>query len=241
MVEHPATPTVGEMVANDHRAAAVMERFGIDFCCGGARSLEDACAAAGAELSTVTHALETLAPAAGAVDDFVHWPAQQLIDHIVSTHHAYVRSALPVIARHLQKLEQVHGERHPELRQLADVFAGMSVDLEQHLVKEERVLFPYIRDLATNPDAWVPAMSPFGTIENPIRMMEREHQEAAGELRFIRELTNGYLVPADGCATYTACMRELEQFERDLHEHVHLENNVLFPKAIQMERVGWQR
>jgi regulator of cell morphogenesis and NO signaling len=150
-----------------------------------------------------------------------------------------VRTALPTIARYLVKLHEVHGVRHPELARIAAIFDGVSSEFEQHMFKEEQILFPYVRDLGKRAtQACGSAMSPFGTVENPIRMMEREHREAADELRLIRELTNGYRPPADGCATYQVCMAELDRFERDLHRHVHLENNVLFPKAVQLEKAS---
>ena len=116
----------------------------------------------------------------------------------------------------------------------------MSHDLEQHLLKEEQVLFPYVRELATTTSSTGRFRSPFGTVENPIRMMEREHRKAADGLRIIRELTNGYAAPPDGCTTYAVCMAELDRFERDLHHHVHLENNLLFPRAVELEQACWR-
>jgi regulator of cell morphogenesis and NO signaling len=227
--------TVGEIVATDFRTAAVFEQFGIDFCCGGRRSLADACRTAPADVGAVICALDALPPGSHTDDDVIGWPIDQLIDHIVSTHHAYVRSAMPTIARYLAKLVQVHGVRHPELARVEAYFDHVHVDLDQHLLKEEQVLFPYVRDLAARAETCGGLRSPFGTVENPIRMMEREHREAADELRVIRELTNGYTAPADGCTTYEVGLAELARFERDLHRHVHLENNVLFPKAIELE------
>ena len=226
--------TVGEVVAMDFRAAGVFEQFGIDFCCGGRRSIAEACRVAAADPGAVERALLGLPPRAEHDDDDVtRWPVDRLIDHILAVHHAYIRSALPAIARHLAKLVDVHGARHPELSRVAAAFDEMGRDLLQHMMKEERVLFPYIRELASAPGA--SRASPFGTVENPIRMMEREHREAGDEMRLIRELTGGFTVPADGCATYRVCFEELAAFERDLHRHVHLENNVLFPKAVALE------
>lgn len=235
------TATVGEIVAADFRAAEVLERFGIDFCCGGRRSLTDACRAAVADPDAVVQALEALPPArAGEDDDVVRWGLDRLIGHIVSTHHVYVRSALPRITQYLTKLVEVHGARHPELARVSAYFDQLSVDFSQHLLKEEQVLFPYVKELASG-EVDARFGSPFGTIENPIRMMEREHHEGADVLRIIRELTKGYTAPADGCSTYRACLEELEQFERDLHRHVHLENNVLFPRAIEIENAALAR
>ena len=164
------------------------------------------------------------------------WPLDRLIDYILSTHHAYVRAALPAIGRELAALRGAHGAAHPELVRVVAVFAWVTSDLEQHMMKEEQVLFPYVRDLAAGADQPGGAgVSPFGTVANPIRMMEREHEEVAGALRVIRDLTGDYAVPDDGDATYTRCLFDLARFERDLHRHVHLENNVLFPKALELE------
>jgi regulator of cell morphogenesis and NO signaling len=229
--------TVGDIVAADFRTAAVFEQFGIDFCCGGRRSLPDACRAASADPAVVVRALDALPPPATGDDDVTRWPVDRLINHILVAHHAYVRSALPTIARYLAKLNDVHGAQHPELARVATIFEQVGGELEQHMFKEEQILFPYVRDLGAQ--AGQPCgvrISPFGTVENPIRMMEREHREAADGLRLIRELTGGYTPPADGCTTYSVCLAELEHFERDLHRHVHLENNVLFPKAVEFEK-----
>lgn len=228
--------TVGEVVARDFRTAAVFERFGIDFCCGGRRSIDDACRTAAVDRAVLLRELDALAPAA-AEDDVTEWPLDRLVDHILSRHHTYVRSTMPVIAKHLANLEAVHGKRHPELTRVAAHFGQAKLDLEQHLLKEEHVLFPYVKELSElRARGQALQTSPFGTIENPIRMMEREHVEAVDELRLIRELTGGYATPADGCETYGLCMAELDRFERDLHRHVHLENNVLFPRAVALER-----
>jgi regulator of cell morphogenesis and NO signaling len=236
MNEQLASRTVGEVVAADFRAAAVFEQFGIDFCCAGRRTLDDACRTAAADPDVVLHALAALPRAIEADDDAARWPIPRLIDFIVSTHHAYVRSALPTITRHLAKLVDVHGSRHPELSRVAAYFDQVVADLGQHMLKEEQILFPYVRDLAESGDGCGRTPNPFGTVANPIQMMEREHQEVGDALRIIRELTRGYVAPDDGCATYAITMAELLQFERDLHRHIHLENNVLFPAAMRIER-----
>ena len=235
MVDRAASTPIGDIVASDFRTAAIFDRFGIDFCCGGRRPFDEACRAASADPSEVARALDALPPATPASDDPAGWSPDALVDHIVSTHHRYVRASLPVIAAHLDALIAAHGGRHPELRRVAAHFARLSADLEQHMAKEEQVLFPYVRELAMAAPGGRRFRSPFGTVENPIRMMEREHRDAGDEMRVIRELTGGYQAPPDGCTTYQVCMAELEQFEHDLHRHVHLENNVLFPKAIDLE------
>lgn len=243
MTEPLETSTVGDIVAVDFRAAAVFEELGIDFCCGGRQSLGEACRAANVQPRSVIAALIALDRAHRADgDDLTGWGVDDLIDVIVTRHHAYVRSALPTIAHYLEKLDQVHGSRHPELAQMARQFEQMGAELEQHMMKEEQVLFPHLRRLArlAFEGAAIPA-SPFGTVQNPIRMMEREHVEVANNLRAIKELSGGFVAPADGCATYAVCMAELARFERELHQHVHLENNVLFPKAGDLERRLYDR
>ena len=234
-MDRSASTTIGEIVATDFRTAAVFDRFGIDFCCGGRRSLDEACRSASVDPGEVARALDALPPAVPLSDDPRVWPLDQLTEHIVSTHHAYVRSAMPVILAHLEKLVNVHGERHPELMRVLAHFARLSRDLEQHMMKEEQVLFPYVRELALSAAGGRRTRSPLGSVENPIRMMEREHRDAGDEMHAIRGLTGGYIAPPDGCGTYQVCMKELGQFEQDLHRHVHLENNILFPRAVDLE------
>lgn len=224
---------VGEIVAEDFRAAAVFHRFGIDYCCGGKRSVGDACRERGidpgAVLAEVTSACSRPDP---GQPQFGEWDPQALISHIVGNHHAYVRRALPPINAFLAKLLSVHGERHPELSEIAQVFAGVTAEMRSHMMKEEEILFPFILELASASGCRnAPPMAPFGSIDNPIRMMEAEHESAGAAMARIRQLTDGYLPPADGCTTYRVCLQELAAFEKDLLTHVHLENNVLFPKA----------
>lgn len=229
--------TLGAIVADDYRAAAVLERFGLDFCCGGRRTLEEACAQQAIEPTVVGAALESLGCLASdrQVPD-ASCAADVLADYIVARHHAYVRAQLPVIAGHLARLQQVHGQRHPELATVAIHFARVADELRMHLRKEEEILFPHIRALAAAAERGAPAPpNMFGTVANPIRMMEAEHQGAGNELELLRALTGNFTVPADGCATYRVCFEELEAFDRDLRMHIHLENNILFPRAVALE------
>lgn len=225
--------TLGDIVARDYRAAAIFDRYGLDYCCGGKRSLAVACLERGTPLRIVLSELEALEPATAEVagNDPV-----ALADHIVARHHTYVRGALPSIQQHLAKILEKHGARHPELVLIDMRFATLAQELSLHMVKEEQVLFPHIRALAEAVRTEGPLPPDmFGTVQNPIRMMEIEHQEAGDGLAAIRELSGNYLPPDDACGTFRLVYRELEAFERDLRRHVHLENNVLFPKAVELE------
>jgi regulator of cell morphogenesis and NO signaling len=229
------TVTVGEIVAQDFRAGALFQKFGIDFCCGGKRSVSDACRSAEVAPEIVLDALKRLSAEAPSPDRASDWPLDRLLEHIVVTHHAYIRSAGPTIVTYLGKLVSVHGSRHPELQRIAQTFSRLHRELLTHMMKEEHVLFPYIDELTRRSDPPKGA-SPFGTVENPIRMMEREHEDAGKELRLIRELANDFTPPAESCTTYRVCFEELRRFEQDLFRHVHLENNILFPKTVALER-----
>jgi regulator of cell morphogenesis and NO signaling len=232
-----SSSTVGEIVAGDFRTAAVFDRFGVDFCCGGKRTLEEACDARHIDTGTVIAQLEAVAddePAQELPDS--SWSADELARYIVRRHHTYVRGQLPMIADHLTRLVAVHGKQHPELQHVEARFAELAADLRMHMMKEEEILFPYIRALATAAEQGGPSpANMFGTVRNPIRMMEAEHQKAGDELAVIRTLTNGFSMPQDGCTTYRACFEELAAFDADLRQHVHLENNILFPRAVSLE------
>jgi regulator of cell morphogenesis and NO signaling len=231
------TTTIRDIVADDFRAASVFQRHRIDFCCGGDRPLGDACREQGVDAGALVAELESAMAAPGDVPRFKAWDLDFLAAYIVANHHAYVRRAVETIGAHTQKVATVHGERHPETIRIAEHFAAVAADMVQHMGKEERVLFPYITRLAQSARAGEPMPPPpFGTIANPIRMMEMEHQAAGDLLAAIRELSGQFTPPADACTTYKVSYQELEEFEADLHRHVHLENNVLFPKAIELER-----
>lgn len=230
-----ATPdsTVGEVVRSDFRAAAVFQSYGIDFCCGGGRTVAEACLArqlpAADVLSRITEACRT--PDA-SVPRFADWDTDTLISYIVERHHEYVRRVLPAISTHAQKIASVHGGNHPELHEAARIFSGVDEEMTMHMMKEEKILFPCIAAAAAAISRGeTPPPAPFGSIENPIRMMEAEHDSTGDAMAQIRALTNGYTPPADACTTYRVCLQELEAFELDLHQHVHLENNILFPRA----------
>jgi len=228
-----ATTTLGDIVSRDFRAGAIFDRYGLDYCCGGARTLAEGCQTRGVSVERVVSDLEALDPDTREKPD--RNPVA-LIDRIVSHHHTYVRAAIPAIQRHLAQVIAAHGARHPELPFVDARFLKLSTDLSLHMVKEERVLFPYVRALAEAVSQGTPPPPDmFGTVQNPIRMMEIEHQDAGEDVQTLRDLTHGYTPPADACTTYSMVLRELAAFEKDLHVHVHLENNVLFPKAVELE------
>ena len=234
-----ATPdtTIREVVAFDYRTAAIFKRHGLDFCCSGCRTIQEACREAGTDEKALIRELDAVlgTPVSG-VPRFADWDTRTLIAYIVGNHHAYVREALPTLLQHTAKVASVHGDRHPELIHISKLFARVADEMVEHMMKEERVLFPFIaalEDAAARPAT--PPAAPFGTVANPIHMMESEHEFVGDAMAEIRHLTGGYAPPADACATYQVCFQELDAFERDLHDHVHLENNLLFPKAMALE------
>lgn len=225
-----ADRTLGDLVTEDPGRTRVLERFGLDYCCGGQRTLHQACTEAGVDPTDVTAALAT-APVQPQAD-WVRLGLTELIEHVVSTHHGYLWAEMPRLTALVEKVEGVHRGRHPELTHLREVYDELVADLTPHLLKEERVLFPAVAGMAAS--SAMPAL-PFGTMANPIRMMLAEH-DAAGELLVrMREITGGYAMPSDGCASYQAMLSGMEQLEADLHEHIHKENNVLFPRVLAAE------
>lgn len=229
--------TIRELVREDHRAAAVFEKYSIDFCCRGDKVLDAACADRGVDLAPVLKELSQLkgiADSEGFRPD--EWDLDALADFIVNNHHRYVTRVVPVISAHIDKLLSVHGENHPELSEIAARFHMVAEELAHHMYKEENVLFPYIKTLAfAARNGRIVDAPPFGTIRRPVQMMEDEHRSAGDAISSIRNASNGFLLPADACETYRVTYLELEDFERDLHQHIHLENNILFPKAINLE------
>ncbi|HTY39076.1 MAG TPA: iron-sulfur cluster repair di-iron protein, partial [Bacteroidota bacterium] len=215
----------------------VFEKYSLDFCCRGGRSVEEACKEKGIEPSVIFQELGHLRTSSAAeTSRFFLWPTEFLVDYIITNHHAYVASMIPVLAAHTQKVASVHGERHPEVITIAAVFAGVAEELTRHMKKEELMLFPYIKHLALSARTGSAVQPPpFGSAQNPIRMMMQEHQVAGDELYDIRKLSNSYTPPEDACTTYKVTYQELQEFERDLHQHVHLENNILFPAAVKLE------
>lgn len=221
--------TVGEIAASDLRKAQVFKKYGIDFCCGGKKTLKEACESKGLNPSEIERELNaTTGPAPLA---FQEWSPAFLADYIVNTHHAYVRKTLPQLTELAAKVVNAHGSQHPELSQIGQLVLRLDDELLSHLAKEEKVLFPYIRSLVQGD-----APLQFSTIETPIAMMEDEHDEAGGIMEEIRSLSKNYTLPPDSCVSYAMLFQMLKDFEDDLHIHVHLENNILFPKAIELDK-----
>ncbi len=237
--KHMMDTPVGELVTENYRFAAVFRQFGVDFCCGGKKTLGEVCASGGVDRKALQQALQKVVSLqdAEAQPDVRNWPLDLLADYIVRIHHSYVRKNLPPLLEFTSKLAEVHGKAHPELVEIATLVQALAAELQPHMVKEEQVLFPYLKALVAvaegNRDVSLPAL---GSVENPIRVMESEH-EAAGEIiKRIRRLSNQFTVPQDACNTYRVTYRLLEAFESDLFRHIHLENNVLFPKAVELEK-----
>ena len=221
---------IGDIVANDFRAAELFKEANIDFCCGGKMSLEEACSEKGIDPQGFLDNLSTLSDTPDNTGrNYKDWKLDFLCDYIVNTHHQYVQKALPDLYGYTQKIASVHGDGHPELIEVANLFEGLKEELTQHLGKEEEVLFPAIKELlASN------SQESKSTIISEIDRMDKEHEAAGGAMDKINEITNNYSLPADACNTYQVCFKMLSQFEDDLHIHVHLENNILYKKALEM-------
>lgn len=224
------SPTLAAIVDANPAAARILERHQLDYCCGGQRTLDQACAER--DLDPVAVRTELDAVTAAPPADWATMSPAELVDHLETTHHQYLHSELPRLAALAHKVAGVHGHRHPELREIEATFAALQADLEPHLTKEERVLFPMIRELASATSA--PSFH-CGTLANPIRMMLVEHDRAGELLAELHSLTGGYQPPADGCASYRALYDGLAELEADTHLHVHKENNVLFPAVLASE------
>jgi len=228
------TDTVGDVVARRPVLSRMFEQANIDYCCGGGRTLEEACRERGIDPPAFLAALEhTAAPVGtGQEIDVLTMSLTDLADHVERTHHAYLRSELPQLDRMTEKVASVHGEKDSRLRGVRDVFVALSEEFFSHMMKEERILFPMIRELDASEDA--PAFH-CGTLAGPIRRMEMEHEEVGSALERLRELTGGFAPPDWACSTYHAMLDGLTRLEHDTHQHIHKENNVLFPRALEME------
>jgi regulator of cell morphogenesis and NO signaling len=237
MNAHDTNRTVRDFAVEVPGATRLFERIGIDYCCGGGKALDEACAERGLDAADVLRSLEGLgAGAAAGPDDPATWTLTALADHIVEKHHVFTREELERLGRLFDKVHAAHGERHPEIDVLRRLFGELAAELGPHMLKEEQVLFPYIKGLERAAAEGVPAPKPFfGTVRNPVRMMQLEHDSAGDVLADMRRISGGYTAPKDACMSFRTLYEALVELERDLHLHIHLENNVLFPKAVALE------
>ena len=214
-LQENTTKEIGQYVADDFRTAAIFSKYKIDFCCNN----------------------QVLDSKGGESIDYKSWPLDLLAEYIEKKHHRYVEEKIPVLLQFLNKLCRVHGERHPELFKINELFTASAGELASHMKKEELILFPFVKRMVNATLKNEAIQSPqFGTVENPIEMMMEEHDTEGQRFREIAELTDNYNPPADACNTYKVTYAMLEEFEKDLHLHIHLENNILFPKAIKLEQ-----
>jgi len=233
-----AAKTVREIVIENPSSTRVFEQLGIDYCCGGGKSLEQACLNANLDIDRVVDSLEKsqALPSSQAARDWQKESLAALIAHIENSHHKYTREELTRLALLFDKVCAVHGKKHPELSRIREAFEDLYQELVGHMMKEEMVLFPCIKrmEAATMANGQV-AHALFGSLQHPIAMMEHEHDSAGGALRVMRDASNGFVAPVDACISFQTLYHTLAGFEADLHQHIHLENNILFPRAMAME------
>lgn len=230
--------TMGQIAAKDLHKAEVFKKYGLDFCCGGKQTVKEACAEKGLDVTKVEKELQLADRlTASRPIPYSDWSLDFLSDYIVNTHHSYVRRSLPDLSGYALKVMQVHADQHPELVRIQQLVEEVKTELSAHMVKEEKVLFPYIKELVAAGGNKAPLHAAhFGTVQNPINMMEMEHELVGKNLEEIRQLADNYILPADACASYNLLYHLLAEFEEDLHLHIHLENNILFPKALELEK-----
>lgn len=231
--------TLGEIAVKDLRKAEVFKKYGLDFCCGGKKTVKEACAEKGIDVTKVEQELQTADRNISSAQPLPYneWELDFLADYITNTHHRYVKKISPDLRSYAIKVSNVHGAQHPELMTVRQLTEEICDELSTHMIKEETVLFPYIKQLAASKKTGSTVQNGhFNTVKTPIDMMEHEHESVGKNLEGIRTITNNYLLPEDSCASYAYLFKKLEEFENDLHIHVHLENNILFPKALELEK-----
>jgi regulator of cell morphogenesis and NO signaling len=230
--------TMGEIATKDLRKAEIFKKYGLDFCCGGKKTVQEACAEKGIDVTRVEEELKQ------ADKNFVSrplpyndWAPDFLADYIVNTHHSYVKKTLPEIRGYATKVASVHGNHHPELITIRSLVEEINEELIDHMGKEENILFPFVKQLVAAKNSGQPLQPVgFGTVVNPINRMQHEHEAVGRNLEQIRTLSKNYALPEDACASYSVFFKMMEEFESDLFIHIHLENNILFPKAIKLEK-----
>lgn len=230
--------TLGQLAAKDLRKVEVFKKYGLDFCCGGKKTLKEACAEKGLNAAKIEQELHQVdkTPASRPIP-YDEWSPDFLIDYIVNTHHSYIRKKLPDIIKYAKKVTEVHGDYHEELFEINQLVSDINLELDDHLGREEEILFPYIKELVhADKNPQTPKATHFEPIKDTISKHEKEHDVVGRNLAKIRKLSNNFALPDEACASYTLLYRMLDEFEEDIHLHIHLENNILFPKAIQLEK-----
>ena len=233
MIDH-MTKSLAQIVNDNHKAASVFEKYNLDFCCKGKRSLEEACREKSLPVEKLLSELEAVENNCEVPADFANMTLTKLADYIVSKHHAYVKAEMPQIFAYLERVAMKHGDRHPEMRKVFEIFSAIKNELDEHLDKEELILFPRIEAAEEEASEKRTANMDVFYVQHPIQIMEAEHENAGQLMAEIRQLTDNYTPPKDACTTYRLSFAALQAFESDLHQHVHLENNILFPKAIKL-------
>lgn len=236
MASTPLTETrVGKIVARQPSVARVFEKYKIDYCCRGGTTLSEACEMQNVDVDTIVNEIDLVQNNSKSSDE-TNWneaPLTDLADHIVNTHHAFLATELPRISGLVEKVNNAHGNKRPELAKVVETFKLMREELESHMAKEEKILFPAIQVIESQGQGQTFS---FGSLANPIGMMEHEHDDAGNALRRLRELTDDYTPPTDACPTYRVMLESLENLEQDLHLHIHKENNILFPRSKVLEQ-----
>lgn len=228
---------IGKIVAEDYRTAQIFKNHKIDFCCQGNRSIETVCEKKSFTSEDLIAEIEAIQQRSETSNDYKSWPLDLLAEYIEKKHHRYVVNGFKVLIPYLDKLCKVHGEHHPELFEITKEFKESAVELGSHMEKEEQILFPFVKTLVQAQQDNTQLEKPhFGTVENPVEMMMQDHEAEGERFRKIAELSNNYTPPEDACNTYRVSYALLNEFEQDLHLHIHLENNILFPKAIALEK-----
>ncbi|MCT4580665.1 MAG: iron-sulfur cluster repair di-iron protein [Flavobacteriales bacterium] len=228
---------IGEIVANNYETATVFSKHQIDFCCNGNRTLATACETTAVSVLDLIEELSSVTSHENESQNYHSWDLGFLADYIYNQHHTYIERKVPEIKQYLTKITSVHGEQHPELHQIKSLFFGAADDLIPHLKKEELILFPYFKKLDQALKTKSKVQSPqFGTVMNPINMMHHEHDNEGNRFREIARLSNNYTPPKDACNSYRVTYALLQEFEKDLHKHIHIENNILFKRAIALEK-----
>jgi len=229
---------VGQIARSNYKTVEVFEKLRIDFCCGGDISLEEACKRKNANAEEVLGTLKKVMGIGQNENDRIQsLPLDQLIDHIIKVHHSYVLESVPILQKYLHKIADVHGDHHPELAVVEDSFNQAAENLLAHMQKEEQILFPWIKQMLKSKEGNNPVQGVHpGTVQSPITVMKQEHEAEGERFEMLSTLTNNYSIPEDACNSYNYAFQKLREFEQDLHRHIHLENNILFPEAIKLER-----